>query len=256
MPLKARHALLPLALALPLAGCGSPQVELEQSDRLEALLPSSSDYPDGFDVETVDITDVEDDGSAGGDWDSVSPSECEDAMDGGPGDVPEEAAEGAAQTLTPSGDDAHGVYVYMLTSGEFQAGAEEEAHLRAMLDACSSLTATYDDMELEGSMAEADSPALPEGGDGFTMDVGADGFDMATTVVWAQVEDVHFLLMGMNTGAEADVSPHEIVDECEIGDRDCRDRVTERAESDAQDEIDAEFDEVLEAGVAALEAGL
>ena len=133
MPLKARHALLPLALALPLAGCGAPQVELEQSDRLEGLLPSPSDYPDAFDVETVDITDVEDDGSTGGDWDSISPAECEDAMDGGPGDVPDEAAEGAAQTLTPSSDDTERVYVYMLTSGDY----EEAPRRRPTSERCS-----------------------------------------------------------------------------------------------------------------------
>lgn len=105
-------------------------------------------------------------------------------------------------------------------------------------------------------MSSAEPSALPAGGDGFTMEVAGGGVEMATTVAWAQVEDVHLALIGITMGGGADVDPHETARECDLGDRDCRDRLTQRAESDAQEEIDAEFDEVLEAGVDALESGL
>lgn len=57
-------------------------------------------------------------------------------------------------------------------------------------------------------------------------------------------------------GAESEVSPYEIADECDIGDRDCRDRVNDQAAAEAQEETDEEFDEILAAAVEVLEEEL
>lgn len=251
---KARHRFLPLALVLPLVGCGGAQIELQHSEELEALLPAPSDYPDGFDVETVDITELDDSGGSGtSDFDSIEPTVCEEALEGGPGDVPEEAAEGAGQTLTPSGEETNSVYVYFLTTGDFEENAQDRAAYETMLDSCSSMTVVEDDMEMEAGISPAHSPALPEGGEGFTMELSSEGFAMVMRVGWGQVEDVHFVLVGMSAGTEAEVSPSTLADECELGDAQCRDRVQEEAQNEAQEELEVEFDEVLAAGMEILQ---
>lgn len=63
------------------------------------------------------------------------------------------------------------------------------------------------------------------------MEISAEGMEPVAHVVWRQVEDVHFALIGMNTGTETEASPHEVVGECEISSRACRDRLQERPQA-------------------------
>lgn len=237
MLVKVRHVLLPLALALPLTGCGQEQVEsgqeqgrndqeqveLRHSEQLEALLPPASDYPAGFDVETIDITELDDSENMGmSDFDSVEPAVCEKPLSGGIGDVPESAFEGVAQALTPTEEHLEGAYLYVLSTGDFVENARDMDAYRTMLESCSTMTVVNNGMELEASIDPADSPTLSENGEGFVMEVAAEAFTMVTRTGWGQVEDVHFSLIGMSTGDRS------------------------------QEEVAAEFDEVLTAGLESL----
>ncbi|WP_431888498.1 hypothetical protein [Nocardiopsis alba] len=250
---KTRHAFLPLALLLPLTAC-SEQVVLEPSERLESLLLPSSDYPDGFEVETIDLDEVDGSGGGGTDFDSIEPAACEEAFEDSPADVPEEAAEGAGQVAVSSGSSPT-FYTYALVSGDFDE-TQDASDYEAMLSSCSTMTAVSDGITMEGSIRGTSFPSLPDQGDAFTMDLSADGLDMTMWTAWGQVADVHFVLIGMDLGSSPDVNASTLARECfdDRMDTECRDRLFQEAADEARAAQEEEFDEVLAAAVALLES--
>ncbi len=93
-----RHGALTLLAALVLTtGCG-PRLDLQDSPRLEALLPSPNAYPDGFDVDDLDVDEIQGvdfGGEAGADdFGDVEPAECAAVLNGGTGRLPAGTVEG------------------------------------------------------------------------------------------------------------------------------------------------------------------
>ncbi|WP_049567114.1 hypothetical protein [Nocardiopsis sp. SBT366] len=248
---------LPLALLLPLTACDQ-QINVTASDRLESLLPSGSDYPAGYDVESVDMAELDGTSTSGTDFDSVEPPECAAAMNEGPADLPEESAEGAGQVAVNSRS-GPSIYTYVLVTGDFDEADLDTSAYESLLDTCSTMTVVNEGVEMEATLRSSDSPALPDDGGKFVMEMTADGLNMATWTAWGQIEDVHFILIRMDLDTGGDLSAGELAGECE-GDfrefRECRERVTQERAREALDEADTEFDEFLTVALRELEQGV
>lgn len=248
--------LLSFALLLPLTGCG-PQLNITNSERLDAMLPSPSDYPEGFDVEPIDMDEIDGTSVSAADFDSIEPADCERAMSNSPADFPDEAAEGAGQVAVHSRSSGPALYTYVLVSGDFEQEEFDASAYEAMLDSCSTMTVFTEDIEMEGGLHRADAPALPDQGGKFTMDLSADGMNMTMWSAWGQVEDVHFVLisMVMDTGTGPTI-PTNLTDECEKGGYQCYMEQKELAADAARGEAEQEFDELLAVAVQKLEDSL
>lgn len=259
MPSLHRHGALALLAVLVLTtGCG-PQLDLRSSSRLEALLPSPNAYPDGFDVDELDVEEIEGVDFGGGtgtdDFDDVEPAECGAVLNGGAGRLPAGAVEGAAQTATPSGSSSgSAVYGYVLVSGDFGDAPVEGTGFGHLLDTCSRMSLSTGGARLEGALVSRDSPALPEGGGMFSVTLYGERTAMAARTAWGQVGDVYFVLVGMSAGDSSDVSSHELVEACpdEI-DMDCMDSHRVRMATEENERMAEDFEEVLSRAVEKLE---
>ncbi|WP_061081211.1 hypothetical protein [Nocardiopsis alborubida] len=254
-----RHGALPLLAALVLTtGCG-PQLDLRDSPRLEALLPSSNAYPDGFDVDELDVDELQgvDFGGEAGtdDFGDVEPAECGAVLNGGTGRLPAGAAEGAAQIAAPSGSSSgSAVYGYVLVSGDFGDAPVEGTGFGHLLDTCSRMSVSVGGTRMEGALVSRDSPALPEGGGMFSVTLYGERTAMAARTAWGQVGEVYFVLVGMNAGDSSDVSTYELMEACpdEI-DMDCMDSHRVRMATEENERMAEDFEEVLSRAVEKLE---
>ncbi|MBR8744239.1 hypothetical protein [Nocardiopsis sp. MG754419] len=248
-----RIALLPLALLLPLTACDSPRLQLESSERLNDLLPSSSDYPDGLRVESIDVDELNGESTSGTDFDSVSPAACDEALASGPGEFPTEAVQGAGQVAVADSSDALAVYSYVLVSGDFDADVDDTAY-ETMLDSCSSMTVVNEGIQFKGGLERAESSALPEDDQKFTMNLSAEGMDMVMWTAWGQVEDVYFVLIGMDLGTGSSSNTPALAAECyENGvDQECLDRIQEEADAEATAAKEERFEEILDTAMESL----
>ncbi|CAM4063239.1 hypothetical protein GCM10009799_41010 [Nocardiopsis rhodophaea] len=254
--------LAPLVLAA--AGCGGPSIELKSSDRLDALLIPETAYPDGYDVETRDVTEASDTPSSQS-YDRIEPTQCADAMaDNQPDQVPDGSAAGAIQTAKPGdSSDADTFYTFILAEGEF-SGDDGEAPDTDSMDrfayACSDFTGYVDDVEVEGSVERMASDDLPEGSDGFLMTIEADRMRMSTRAAWGEVSGVYYVLMGINVNNGSGPSPDEVARECYDVAKDsdhamgseatqCFDDYRQKVADDEAAQQQEEFDGILSKGV-------
>ncbi|MEU3018274.1 hypothetical protein ABZ635_12860 [Nocardiopsis sp. NPDC007018] len=249
--------LLPLALLVPVAACDQ-QINITASERLESFLPSASDYPDGYEVEAVDMAELDGTSVSTTQFDSIQPAECAEVMNEGPADLPTgAAAEGAGQVAVDSS--VPSVYTYVLVSGDDEEFDFDPSAYEEMIRTCSTMTVVSEGIEMEATLRSDDTPELPDPGGKFVMELSAEDLDMAMWTAWGQVEDVHFVLirMDMDTGVSPDRSL--LSSECE-GDfraiRECQERVTEELAQEAMDEADTEFDAFLDIALRELEQGL
>jgi hypothetical protein len=256
VPEKSALTPLLLALLLPLTACG-PQINITGSERLEALLPSESDYPDGFDVEPIDMEEVNGTRVAGPDFDSVEPAACEEAMSHGPGELPEEAAEGAGQVAVVSSSSRPLVYTYVLVSGGDDEAEHDASAYEAVTDACSRMTVVNEGVGLEGGFRSAGSPDLPGLDDKLTLELSAEDVDTVMWMAWGKVEDVHFFLMGMAVQAERSGLLQPGVDtECLQQGYQCYRDKREAAAAEAREVAEEDFDAFLALALQTLEEGL
>ncbi|WP_435111782.1 hypothetical protein [Nocardiopsis synnemataformans] len=253
-----RHGALTLLAALVLTtGCG-PQLDLRSSSRLEALLPSSNAYPDGFDVDELDVEEIEGVDFGGTDTDDfgdVEPAECEAVLNGGTGRLPAGAVEGAAQTATPSGSSpGAATYGYVLVSGDFGDAPVEGTGFGHLLNTCSRMSVSMNG-GIEGALVSRDSPALPEGGGMFSVTLYGERSHMAARTAWGQVGEVYFVLVGMRTSGYSDVSSMELMEACREDDfsEECRDAHRAQVDREKDALMEEEFEEVLTRAVEKLE---
>ncbi len=253
-----RHGALPLLAALVLTtGCG-PRLDLQDSSRLEALLPSPNAYPDGFDVDELDVDEIQGvdfGGEAGTDgFRDVEPAECGAVLNGGTGRLPAGAVEGAAQTATPSGSSpGAATYGYVLVSGDFGDAPVEGTGFGDLLDACSRMSVSANG-GLEGALVSRDSPALPEGGGMFSVTLYGEHAHLAARTAWGQVGEVYFVLVGMRASGYSDVSSLALMEACgDDLDPGCEDAYRARVDREEDDRMEEEFEEVLTRAVERLE---
>ncbi|WP_444963326.1 hypothetical protein [Nocardiopsis sp. M1B1] len=254
-----RHGALTLLAALVLTtGCG-PQLDLRESSRLEALLPSPNAYPDGFDVDDLDVDEIQGvdfGGEAGADdFGDVEPAECGAVLNGGTGRLPAGAVEGAAQIATPPGSArSSAVYGYVLVSGDFGDAPVEGTGFGNLLDTCSRMSVSANG-GVEGALVSRDSPSLPEGGGMFSVTLYGERSHMAARTAWGQVGEVYFVLVGMRTSGYSDVSSTELMEACREDDfsEECRDAHRAQVDRERDALMEEEFEEVLSRAVEKLE---
>ncbi|MFE3456847.1 hypothetical protein ACFXKD_04820 [Nocardiopsis aegyptia] len=252
---------LALAPALIVTGCDAQALELRASERLEDMLLTADDYPEGYSLESMDVEDLEG-ASPGGDIGDVEPAECAQVMEGGSAEIPEDAVEGAAQSAT---NDDPAVYMLILVSGDPGQDELDTSDYDAMLRDCSEMTITSDGITLDATVESMSSPSLPETGGMFGMSMEGEGMEMAMTTAWGQVDDVFFALvrMDMAPGADSESAPSlpygDAREECMEEENpvpcmmDAGEAEQEQADAEAREADEEEFEEVLAAAVERLE---
>ncbi|RKS09421.1 hypothetical protein DFP74_5157 [Nocardiopsis sp. Huas11] len=251
---------LALAPALVLTGCDAPTLELRPSERLEDLLLTADDYPEGYSLESIDVEDLEDTSTGADDIGAVEPAECARVMDGGSAEIPEGAVEGAAQSAT---SDDPAFFMHMVVSGDLGADALDTSDYDALLRDCSQMTITSEGITLDAALESMSSPSLPETGDMFALSMEGEGMEMVMTTAWGQVDDVFFALLHMDMAPGADAvptMPHgEAREACTEEENpvpcmtDAREAEQEQADAEARQEAREEFERVLAAAVERLE---
>ncbi|MFC7743776.1 hypothetical protein ACFQXA_26590 [Nocardiopsis composta] len=263
-------ALIPV-VAFALSGCtaaAGPQVEMEHSDRLEALLPPADAYPEGYEVDTPPLDEVEQQESTGASFDEVRPTACGEALQERPEQAPEGAAEGAFQIAEPDSSDGGTFYIYALAEGDFSEHDVDTAPIQRVIYDCSTFTAYLEGEEMTGTTSELSSDGLPEGTDGFTMKLSGAGMQMTTRAAWGEVSGVYYALVALTLAEDSPrVSPggssFECIDEArgEEGRTDydaltaCTERQEQEAAVEANQQALEEFERILQAGVENLEDG-
>lgn len=257
------------ALALLVTSC-SGSADLEPSAQLEDMLPQEAAYPEGYDISTEDVTELEgdEDQDITEDFASIEPPECERALSVGDNSADvADGADAAQQLVTPDGQDEP-VYTYLLFSEVDGSASAPGEGLREMTRQCSEFTGTDEDgTQWSMSFAEIDGATaqVPEATGAYRVTMSGDpdsmgaDIDMTLRAASGNVEDTYFTMVSVTMEDSArqpsveDFDPTECdADPHEAGFSDAVDECRAEAASERQSSEDSDFVGVLDEAVAPL----
>lgn len=216
--MRHRALVVPVVLAVVLTGCSN--VDLTATQRMNDLLPTEAELPDGYTREWIDMDGFDGELSSANHISSVSPSSCDAALDEPPDVFPGGSGEGAALSLRPPADSSPrpedalasaeeggpgseprdpvvtGAFSYVVASGDLPQVDRDRRLERILAECGDGFSLTFDDVAgLTGEAEPFASTALPEGGGGFILRIGDNGPTHRTShMAWGQVGDVFFML--------------------------------------------------------------
>lgn len=184
-----------MALVLvSLAACGLSEPKVHPSGDLRRLLLTQSDYPDGYELEQIDHSELNDPWSSWmptNEFDEVTPTECAEYLDS----PVEQTAdsynlEGHSATKGDSPEDGSVFSHVLMDGGDVGEAPVRTGEVDDVVSACSDASVTVDGEEGDMRLALFELEKMPQDFLGLSVAVSVDQVDITVYTAVTTVDDV------------------------------------------------------------------